>query len=154
MKKTILLFAIISACWLPPAGFAQEEKETGAPPEIPEGSPCWQAVENACEEAKAAGEHVPGDIQEWIRQDLAKTGGWEYMLAEFDLIKTEDLEQKINALGRRNWECFWVERSRIRTTLFFKRPARSSLRDLLPPEIRSLFTPAAPSASAEPEKTE
>jgi hypothetical protein len=96
-----------------------------------EGDPgLWDEVERLYEQARATGEQVPGDVYDWLKEDLNHIGDWEYrVIAVSDLAETE-LETTMNELGLERWECFAVVRESDAVHLFFKRPVKSYLRHI------------------------
>jgi hypothetical protein len=61
------------------------------------------------EEAKAAGEQVPGDILEWAKSDLKKIGTWDYKIVSISSESEEAILNELKRLGSQRWECFWIE---------------------------------------------
>jgi hypothetical protein len=82
------------------------------------------------EQAKASGERVPADLWTWVREDVARAGGWEYRVVRGEK-DPERLEAQLNALGRERWECVTLrETGRADAMLVLKRPVKSYLGDL------------------------
>ena len=119
---TLLLCAVLALAG--PAG-AQEE-----PPAEEEASP-WAEVRAAYEKAKlrarAMGESLPDKVPDWVKEDLANVGDWQYLVVE---VPRGELEARLNELGAERWECFSVEPMGRKTQLVFKRRKRSQLREL------------------------
>ena len=90
----------------------------------------WHDVEQLYESAKEAGEQVPKDIYDWIRQDIENLGDWEYRVVELETNDSKKLEDQLNDLGQERWECIWIQSSGKTTRFFLKRPVRSYLTTL------------------------
>ena len=87
----------------------------------------WGEVRKLYELAKETGEKVPSNIYEWMKQDLAKLGTWEYLVVELDASNVSTMEERLNDLGEERWECVWIETSEGGSRLVMKRPSRSYL---------------------------
>jgi hypothetical protein len=79
------------------------------------------------EEAKAAGEQVPGDILEWAKSDLKKIGTWDYKIVSISSESEEAILNELKRLGSQRWECFWVEPIPGGKRFYMKRATRSYL---------------------------
>jgi hypothetical protein len=79
------------------------------------------------EEAKAAGEQVPGDILEWAKSDLKKIGTWDYKIVSISSESEEAILNELKRLGSQRWECFWVEPKPGGKRFYMKRATRSYL---------------------------
>ena len=123
MSRTLLLAAV---CILLAGGAAAAEPE----PASPEQEGIWAEIQRLYERAKAAGETVPEDAVDWVQQDLARYGDWEYRVVELPSSERALAETELNDLGKERWDCFWVEARGSRTRFYFKRPSRSYLRNL------------------------
>ncbi len=119
---TLLLCAALAA--VGPVS-AQEE-----PPEEAEAG-TWAEVRAAYEKAKlkarAMGESLPDKVPDWVKEDLANVGDWEYRVVA---VPRDELEAKLNELGAERWECFSVEPMGKKTQIVVKRRKRSQLREL------------------------
>ncbi len=87
-------------------------------------------VKDLYEKAKEAGEEVPADLYEWIREDIGRINTWEYTILAVDPNTRGDLKEGLEKLGKDRWECFDSFNSGTEIVLIFKRPARSYLRHL------------------------
>ncbi|MBI2840492.1 MAG: hypothetical protein HYX75_19405 [Acidobacteria bacterium] len=96
----------------------------------------WTQVKKLYEKAKAAGDTVPSDVSEWVRQDLQNMNKWEYRIETLQAPGDQLLAKKLNDLGTEAWECFHVEREGKSVTLFCKRRMKSYLQ-VIP--VRDLF---------------
>jgi hypothetical protein len=79
---------------------------------------------------------VPSDLWAWVREDLARTGAWEYQVLERRPKEAARLQAELNALGRERWDCVSVSPVGEGMVLVLKRPAKSylgqlNLRDVL-----------------------
>jgi len=79
------------------------------------------------EKAKQSGEQVPDDIVQWVTEDYKQIGTWQYAVLEFSAEEDADIEKKLNQLGSKRWECFWVEKAQAGTRFYLKKPGRSYL---------------------------
>ena len=109
---------------LTPLAAAQEEEPAA---DAVEESGVWAEVRRLYDEAKKAGERVPKDIYEWVRQDLQRSGDWEYRVVDVDAGVPEGIEETLNELGAERWECFWVGVAGGKSRFVLKRPARTYL---------------------------
>jgi hypothetical protein len=111
-----------------PAGGQDETEAAG---EAEADLSLWEQVQKLYEAAKAAGEKVPRDIYEWVRQDLESGSRWEYKVLELESAAAAALEEGLNTEGAEGWECFWVQpAARGKTRFLMKRPGKSYLRQL------------------------
>ena len=95
-----------------------------------QGAAAWQALGDLYDEAKEAGdEAAPDGIVEWVKDDIAVIGDWEYRVEDVPPDRAEMLK-KLNGWGAERWEVYWVEKKRGRKgyTLHLKRAGRSYLR--------------------------
>lgn len=116
---------------LPIVAWAEDDdKESPAK----ESSPLMDKVLELYEKAKRSGENVPDDITEWLKEDFAKFGDWEYRIIRTNPPQNssgdEALEALLNELGQERWNCFWVERKNGEMTFFMKRPSKSYLKSI------------------------
>ena len=95
-----------------------------------EDSGLWDEVERLYGQARDTGEQVPGDVYDWLQEDLNHIGDWEYRVIAVSDLAEDGLETTMNELGVERWECFAVVREREVVHLFFKRPAKSYLRHI------------------------
>jgi hypothetical protein len=95
-----------------------------------EDSGLWDEVEHLYGQARDTGEQVPGDVYDWLKEDLNQIGDWEYRVVEIPSSERTLAETELNDLGKERWECFWVEARGSRTRFYLKRPSRSYLRNL------------------------
>lgn len=65
------------------------------------------------------------DTKQWVQEDFQAMGAWEYKVVVLS-DSPEDIEQKLNELGKNRWECFEVSDR----TFFFKRSRKSYLRNI------------------------
>lgn len=96
----------------------------------------WTQVKKLYEKAKAAGDTVPSDVSEWVRQDLQNMNKWEYRIDTLQSPSDQLLAKNLNDLGTEAWECFHVDREGKSVTLFCKRRMKSYLQ-VIP--VRDLF---------------
>ena len=82
------------------------------------------------EKAKEAGEQVPKDVYEWVKQELQSIGDWEYLVIEIDSADAKGLEGSLNEQGADRWECIWVAAIGDKTRLIMKRPGKSYLKHI------------------------
>ena len=97
-----------------------------------QGAAAWQALGDLYDEAKEAGdEAAPDGIVEWVKDDIAVIGDWEYRVEDVPSDRAEMLK-KLNEWGAERWEVYWVEKrvekSSTVYTLHLKRAGRSYLR--------------------------
>jgi hypothetical protein len=85
-----------------------------------------EEVQRLYQQAKAAGDKVPGDLLEWAREDLARAGRWEYKVLEQDG-DPGDMESSLNEHGRERWECLSLTREKKKWVAVLKRPMGSRL---------------------------
>ncbi|MCP3981686.1 MAG: hypothetical protein GY716_20490 [bacterium] len=90
----------------------------------------WDVVASLYEVAKASGEKIPGDVYDWLRQDLQNIGAWQYRVETVPRTESAALEKLLNEVGAERWECIWIEREGSNYRLIFKRPAKSYLKTI------------------------
>lgn len=113
------------------------EKASGPEPESKQG--IREEIRELYEKARERGERVPGDLAEWIKQEVQKIGAWEYKIVVLQGREDARIEEELNDLGQSRWECYWVERDGRRIRLFLKRPPKSYLRRIPVRELLKLF---------------
>ena len=123
---TRLLGLLLVALWLADPVAATQD-EPAEPIGEAEDAGVWVRIQALYEQAKAAGEEVPGNVYDWIKQDLANLGDWEYTLVTVGALQPTSLQKKMNELGNERWECFDVIFDGERYHLFFRRKTRSYL---------------------------
>ena len=99
----------------------------------------WRRVKELYEKAKEAGEQVPEDVVEWVKQDIRKIGTWEYKIVLIDDTNAREVENTLNKLGAERWECFWVEEGKGGKRFYLKKVRRSYLRTVPTGEILKLI---------------
>ncbi len=75
-------------------------------------------------------EEAPDDPVEWVKEDIARYGDWEYRVVVIDDMGVGELEDGLNELGAERWEVFWMERTGGNLIVFVKRPTKSYLRSV------------------------
>jgi len=139
MKKHGLLLLMIVSATEAKAG------RPGAAPQESQPKSYWDWAKEALEfdrprtlaeihrlynEARAAGENVPSDVYEWVREDLARSGAWEYRVHVLESSAPDQLHNALNALGRDRWECLSLLPSDGKLVAVMKRPMKSYLQHL------------------------
>ena len=79
LKNPCAALVIVAMC-LPVSLMAGQDR--GSPSEEEGG--IWTEVVRLYEKAKQAGEQVPKDVWEWVKQDLESMGDWEYRVIEIE----------------------------------------------------------------------
>ena len=120
----IAVLLMIASCSGP------DGNDAPAPAADSEESGLWDEVERLYEQARETGEKVPGDVYEWLKEDLDHIGDWEYRVIVVNDPAEAQLEATMNELGVERWECFAVVREGDSLHLFFKRPVRSYLKHI------------------------
>ena len=82
------------------------------------------------EKAKEAGEQVPKDVYEWVKQELQSIGDWEYLVTDIQISDSREVQKRLNELGAERWECIWIHSSEGKASFIFKRPVRSYLKNI------------------------
>ena len=98
-------------------------------------------VQEIYEKLKASGEAVPDNIVDWIKEDIEKIGAWEYKFVHSDADPDSGVENMLNDLGQKRWDCFWIERRGKGLTLYLKRPVKSYVSTIPPRHLWKFFTP-------------
>jgi len=106
-----------------------------------EKSSYWKQIKELYEKAKEKGEDVPGDMAEWVKQDIKKIGTWEYKIVTISSSDSEKIEKQLNELGKERWECYWIQKQDQDQVFFFKRTGRSYLRFVPGRELLKIATP-------------
>jgi hypothetical protein len=120
----VALLLVTAAC-SGPGGAESPAEAAGA-----EDSGVWNEVERLYEQAREAGEKVPGNVYDWLKEDLDHIGDWEYRVIYISDPAEIELERAMNKLGIDRWECFAVVRHGDALQLFFKRPVKSYLKHI------------------------
>ena len=76
---------------------------------------------------RASGEKVE-DYAQWVKEDLEKSGTWEYKVVTLAPASDEDVEEKLNMLGAERWECFCLADGDDAERMFLKRAKESRLK--------------------------
>ena len=63
---------------------------------------------------------------QWLSDDWKNMESWQYKVLATDSVPAEQLEKKLNELGRQGWDCFSVDERRM----IFKKRSESYLRRL------------------------
>jgi len=90
----------------------------------------WEEIRKLYERAKDAGEQVPADVADWVKQDVQAIGDWEYRVVALPTADAAKLEQRLNEMGKNRWDCFWVHTTGGETAFMFKRPRRTYLKNV------------------------
>ena len=80
---------------------------------------------------KDQGLTTANSASQWLADDYQNMGAWQYKVATFS-VDGEDIEKRLNELGRVGWECFDVDPAMGNSgkVYYFKRRARSYLRNV------------------------
>ena len=73
------------------------------------------------------GKKLTGKSKEWLLKDIENIGDWEYKVESYGPEQAKEVEEKLNALGKERWQCFWVESNKKQKTFYFKRTKLSYL---------------------------
>ncbi len=79
---------------------------------------------------KEQGLTTAGSTREWVADDWKNMGAWEYKVFEMEGLGPMEIEKKLTELGKQRWECFHVMTLSGNTRMFFKRPAKSYLKNV------------------------
>lgn len=91
------------------------------------------------EKAKSAGDDVPENVVDWVKEDMQRIGAWEYRIVALQAKTDRELEKELIKLGKDRWECFWLERDGSTLRLALKRPAKSYLQAVPVKELMKLI---------------
>ncbi len=100
----------------------------------------WEKATKLYEEAKEAGENVPGDIMEWVRSDFSKIGTWEYQIVDSEINDPDELTELLNSFGDERWECYFLEKTPSGRRFYLKRSAKSYLYAIPASELAKLLS--------------
>ncbi len=118
-SSCILTFALFGTI---PVSLAEKDNQSSAEKNA------WDQVLELYEKAKEAGEQVPQDVYEWVKQDFRKIGDWEYLVTDMPISDSNEVQKRLNELGTDRWECIWIHSSGGKTSFIFKRPVRNYLK--------------------------
>ncbi len=76
------------------------------------------------------GSTTANSATEWLSEDWSKMGAWEYKVVLLENKSPADMEGKLNELGAQRWECFHVMPTGSGQAMYFKKPARSYLKNV------------------------
>ena len=110
-----------------------------AAPEPEPESGVWSEILRLYEKAKEAGEQVPKDVYEWLRQEVQTVGDWEYRVVEMKEPSSAEMEAKLNELGAERWECIWIEPVGSKRRFVLKRRAKGYLSQIPLSELIKLI---------------
>ena len=94
---------------------------------------------NAYEQAKESGETTAANTRDWLIEDVKKMGSWEYKTIVVKSAESNTALARLNELGAKRWECFWVDKQGDQTTFYLKKAGRSFLRQLPARELLHLL---------------
>ena len=75
---------------------------------------------------KGQGLTTASSTGQWLSEDWQNMESWEYKVLASNSLTAEDLETKLNELGKQGWECFSIDDQRM----IFKKASESYLRRL------------------------
>ena len=84
-----------------------------------------QTLTDLFQQAKEQGTTSANSLVDFVKEDYAKMGAWEYASLTVEDRKPDEVMESLNRMGREKWECFWVDKSAGQTTFYFKRSPRS-----------------------------
>ena len=79
---------------------------------------------------KDKGMTTAGSTKEWLTSDWKAMGAWEYKIVKVDTSDLANTEKRLNELGKDNWECFHVAARGDSEFMYFKKPAKSFLKNV------------------------
>lgn len=88
-------------------------------------------IEQLYGQVKEDGKPVADGPVEWALADVQRIGDWEYRVVSLQLTTDMEMEARLNEIGRDRWEAFWVDRREKQIRIFFRRPARSYLKNAM-----------------------
>lgn len=101
----------------------------------------WNQLRQLHEKARQSGASVPGNLSDWVKEDLERAGSWEYRVTTV-AAGDAGLEQALNALGRERWEVVWVQPQAQDLRVLLKRPARTYLQSVPMTDLLKLLPKA------------
>lgn len=84
-----------------------------------------RALQGIFEKAKEQGTTTANNLGDFVKEDFAKIGAWQYTSRTVTNEKPSDVVTMLNSMGRQKWECFWVDKQIGQTTLYFKKTPKS-----------------------------
>ena len=100
---------------------------TGEPGQPSQANKAMEQVRRFYEEAK---KRAPGDAVEWAKEDIQRSGDWEYRVVVLPEGEAGALEAQLNEYGEERWEVFWVDTEGGDLRILLKRPSKSYLRSI------------------------
>ncbi|MEC9092303.1 MAG: hypothetical protein VX438_06325 [Planctomycetota bacterium] len=89
-----------------------------------------KSIQGIFQLAKEQGTTAAGNVVDFVKEDIAKLGTWEYTARTVTNEDPLEVVEILNCLGKEKWDCFWVDKQGSQTTLYFKKPSRSYTRSI------------------------
>ena len=112
-----------------------QENAKGSPPnevEADKAGSDWERyllrAQEAYTKALNSGGQIAKDTKTWVQEDLKRLGAWEYKIVEIGESPVSALEDELQKLGDKRWECFHILERGTKTRFFLKRRKVSYLR--------------------------
>ena len=105
-----------------------------------------ERVRELYRQARESGQQVPKDALEWARQDLHRIGDWEYRIVDLPRESAQSRQARLNELGAKRWEAFWMEPAGDGIRIYLKRRSASWLERIPLSELRRLLPSGGGSA--------
>ncbi len=93
------------------------------------------------ERALKAGEKIkiPDDVLARAKEEIKRIGTWEYRVMTLSAPQDTTLEQRLNELGQKRWDCHATSRGQEGVRLVCKRPVRSYLKNIAVTDLLRLI---------------
>ena len=130
--KIVSVFILSLSLAVLPVACLEQEKGDQAIPSSAESTQqsedqYLETIKALYEKAKQSGEQVPDDITQWVTEDVKQIGAWQYFILELPTAENSEIEKRLNELGSKRWECYWVESTEAGKKFYMKKAGRSYL---------------------------
>lgn len=130
-KRMSVLVLLLSLAVLPVACLEQEKGDQTNPSSTESTQQSedqyLKTIKVLYEKAKQSGEQVPDDITQWVTEDVKQIGSWQYFILELPTAENSEIEKRLNELGSKRWECYWLENTASGKKFYMKKSGRSYL---------------------------
>lgn len=84
-----------------------------------------KAIRDMFQMAKEQGTTTATNVADFVKEDISRLGSWQYTSRTLTNEDPNEVITMLNRMGREKWECFWVDKKPMETTLYFKKTPRS-----------------------------
>ena len=106
-----------------------------------------EAIKAYYRDSKESTTEMSKEAYEWLQDDIAKIGAWEYHVFSVDDIEDDEAQQTLATMGAERWELVSAVANDGRVVFVLKRPMKSYVKVLPAQDVLKLMGDISPEVS-------